>query len=41
VILSGVEAGERIAVNSLSHLRPSAVVNPVNVTTLNNQLAAQ
>jgi len=41
VILSGVEAGERIAVNSLAHLRPSAVVNPVNVTTLNNQLAAQ
>ena len=41
VILSGVEAGERIAVNSLAHLRPSAVVNPVNVTTLNHQLAAQ
>lgn len=41
VVLSGVEAGERIAVNSLSHLRPSAVVNPVSVTTLNNQLAAQ
>jgi multidrug efflux system membrane fusion protein len=41
VILSGVEAGERIAVNNLSHLRPSAVVNPVSVTTLNNQLAAQ
>lgn len=41
VILSGVEAGERIAVNSLAHLRPSAVVNPVHVTTLNNQLAVQ
>lgn len=41
VIISGVEAGERIAVNSLSHLRPSAIVNPVSVTTLNNQLAAQ
>ncbi|MCR6650466.1 MAG: efflux RND transporter periplasmic adaptor subunit [Cellvibrionaceae bacterium] len=41
VVVSGVEAGERIAVNSLSHLRPSAVVNPVSVTTLNNQLAVQ
>lgn len=41
VVLSGVEAGERIAVNSLAHLRPSAVVNPVNVTTLNHQLAVQ
>lgn len=41
IVLSGLEAGERIAVNSLSHLRPSVVVNPVTVTTLNNQLAAQ
>lgn len=34
VVLKGVNAGERIAVNSLSHLRPSAVVNPVHVSTL-------
>ena len=40
VIVSGLEAGERIAVNSLSHLRPSTVINPVTVNTL-NQLAAQ
>ena len=35
VVVRGVNAGERIAVNSLSHLRPSAVVNPVHVSTLN------
>jgi multidrug efflux system membrane fusion protein len=35
VVLKGVNAGERIAVNSLSHLRPSAVVTPVHVSTLN------
>lgn len=40
IILNGLQPGERIAVNSLSHLRPSTVVNPVTVSTL-NQLAAQ
>lgn len=40
IILNGLQPGERIAVNSLSHLRPSTVVNPVTVETL-NQLAAQ
>lgn len=39
VAMQGVNAGERIAVNSLSHLRPSATVNPVHVSTL-DQLAA-
>lgn len=39
VVLKGVSAGERIAVNSLSHLRPSVVVKPVHVSTL-NQVAA-
>jgi hypothetical protein len=37
--VKGINAGERIAVNSLSHLRPSVVVNPVHVSTL-NQVAA-
>jgi multidrug efflux system membrane fusion protein len=39
VLISGVNAGERIAVNSLTHIRPSVVVNPVHVSTL-NQVAA-
>jgi len=39
VLISGVNAGERIAVNSLTHIRPSVVVNPVAVSTL-NQVAA-
>jgi RND family efflux transporter, MFP subunit len=39
IVVKGINAGERIAVNSLSHLRPSVVVNPVHVSTL-NQVAA-
>lgn len=35
VVLKGINPGERIAVNSLSHLRPSVVVKPVHVSTLN------
>lgn len=40
VVEKGLEAGERIAVNSLAHLRPNSPINPVPVTTLNNQVAA-
>lgn len=41
VVVKGLEAGARIAVNSLSHLRPNTQINPVPVATLNNQVAAQ
>lgn len=34
VIVTGLQQGERIAVNGLSHIRPNAVINPVPVTTL-------
>lgn len=40
VVEKGLAAGERIAVNSLAHLRPNSTINPVPVTTLNNQVAA-
>ena len=41
VVLKGLESGERIAVNSLSHLRPNAQVNPVVVATLDSQVAVK
>jgi multidrug efflux system membrane fusion protein len=40
VVEKGLAAGERIAVNSLAHLRPNAQINPVPVNTFNNQVAA-
>ncbi len=41
VVVKGLEAGERVAVNSLSHLRPNATVNPHLVATLDTQVAVQ
>jgi multidrug efflux system membrane fusion protein len=40
VVEDGLSSGERVAVNSLAHLRPNATVNPVPVTTFDNQVAA-
>lgn len=33
VVLSGIQAGEKIIVNGLSHVRPKSVVNPSNLAT--------
>jgi membrane fusion protein, multidrug efflux system len=40
VVEKGLAAGERVAVNSLAHLRPNTQINPVPVTTFTNQVAA-
>ena len=33
VVLSGIQAGEKIIINGLSHVRPKTVVNPSTVAT--------
>lgn len=40
IVEKGLAAGERIAVNSLAHLRPNTPINPVPVTTFDKQVAA-
>jgi len=40
VVEKGLTPGERVAVNSLAHLRPNSPISPVPVTTFTNQVAA-